>query len=229
MNRTALNRKPFLPGLQRMLGGAVLVFLVGGVAGAEGMHRQESGRPQQHAPAPVVRKAPPEHPQQQTGRFGGGQNQQHLAQWMQSHQNMPLDQQQRALQAEPGFSQLRPEVQQRMHDRLTQLNGMSPQQRQRAFDRTEAMERLSPDQRVQVRGALSSLGALPKDRRMAVARTFRALRDLPDAQRQAYLNSPQMRAQFSDQERATLNGLFTVAPYLPPPPPMPVAPMQAPR
>ncbi len=177
-------------------------------------------------PAPVERKAPAVNGTGQKQGFGGGPNHQHLAQWMESHQNLTLEQQQRALDQEPGFRQLPPETQQRLHDRLTQLNGMSPAQRQRAADRTEAMERLSPEQRGQVRGALSALGALPQPRRMAVARAFRALRDMPEAQRQAYLNSPQIRAQFSDQERATLNNLFIVAPYLPPPaaPVVPIVP-----
>jgi hypothetical protein len=210
---------------------AIAVLALGWALSASaerGLHFQNA-RPQHAAsaprptPAPVERKPPPANNGQKNG-FGGGPNHQHLAQWMESHQNLSLEQQQRALQQEPGFRQLPQETQQRLHDRLTQLNNMSPEQRQRVTDRTEAMERLSPDQRGQVRGALSALGALPQQRRMAVARVFRALRDMPDAQRQAYLNSPQMRTQFSDQERATLNNLFTVAPYLPPPA-GPVAPI----
>jgi hypothetical protein len=180
------------------------------------------GYPQQSRPAPVVREAPQNAPRNQGLTANGfaprsGQNQEHLQQWMQSHSNLTLDQQQRALDNEAGFRQLNPQMQQRMHERLAQLNGMTPQQRDRAFSRTEAMERLTPQQRVQVRSALTSLGALPKDRRMYVAREFRAMREMPPGERQAYLNSPAMRAQFSDQERQTLNGLFEVAPYLPAP------------
>ena len=148
---------------------------------------------------------------------------------MQSHSNLTLEQQQHALDNEPGFRQLSPDVQFRMHQRLAQLDGMTPEQRQRTFARTEAMERLAPEQRKQVRDALTSLGNLPKDRRMYVAREFRAMRDMPPAERQAFLNSPVMRAQFSDQERQTLNGLFAVAPYLPPPAqPGPAMPVPAP-
>ena len=140
----------------------------------------------------------------------------HLGEWMSSHSNLPLAQQQHALEQEPGFQQLRPEVQQHMRDQLTRLNAMSPDQRDRAIARTEAMERLAPEQRQQVRGALAQLGSLPEDRRRAVARAFRDLRDLPEAQRQAYMNSPQFRSQFSDTERGTLNGLIGVAPFYPP-------------
>jgi hypothetical protein len=135
---------------------------------------------------------------------------------MSSHSNMPLPEQQRALEHEPGFQQLRPEVQQHMRDQLTRLNSMSPQQRDRAIARTEAMERLAPEQRQQVRGALAQLGSLPDDRRRAVARAFRDLRDMPEGQRQSYMNSPQFRSQFNDNERGTLSGLIGVAPFYPP-------------
>jgi len=186
-------------------------------------------RPAPRAPAPIERQTPATNPRANGNNFNApgrlGTSHQHLAEWMDSHRNLTLDQQQHALEAEPGFRQLQPDVQQRMHERLTQLNAMPPAQRERTIARTEAMERLSPPQRIQVRSALGDLGALPEDRRRAVARTFRALRDLPDTQRQAYLNSPQYRGQFSDHERATLNNLFVVAPYLPPPvPPGPQAP-----
>ena len=168
-------------------------------------------------PAPIERKAPETARAPFTARGLHGQGQQHLSQWMDSHRSLPLDQQQRALAAEPGFRQLQPEEQARISNRLRQLNSMSPEQRQRVLDRTEAMERLSPPQRLQVRGALKDLGSLPPDRRKMVARTFRGLRDLPPAQQQAYLNGPQLRAQFSEQERGTLYNLLTVAPYLPSP------------
>ncbi len=173
--------------------------------------------------APIVRVAPDPAPKSaspsNTFIPHSGQNQEHLAQWMQSHSNLPLDQQQRALDAEPGFAQLPSNQQQRMHERLAQLNRMTPEQRQHAIQHTEAMEALPPERRQQVRSALIDLGALPEDRRRLVSRTFRALRPLPDSQRQAYLDSPAMRGQFTPQEHAILNNLFQVAPYLPPPPP----------
>ena len=81
-------------------------------------------------------------------------NQEHLAQWMDRHSNMPLPEQQRALENEPGFRDLPPQTQQRMRDRLTQLNGMTPEQRRRILERTEDMEHLTPPQRQQVRSAL---------------------------------------------------------------------------
>jgi hypothetical protein len=159
------------------------------------------------APSPAMPLVNPAHP---------NQSQQHLAGWMQAHRNMPLPEQQRALDNEPGFRSLPPQEQQRLHDRLTQLNNMPPQQREKVLERNEAMERLAPPQRQQVRNAMAQLGSLPEDRRHAVSRTFYQLRDIPPAQRQAYMNSPQFRNQFSDQERGALNGLFQITPIWPP-------------
>ena len=143
------------------------------------------------------------------------QNQEHLAQWMQRHSNLPLDAQQKALRSEPGFRDLPAQTQERMMQRLTQLNNMSPEQRRRVLERTEAMEHLTPPQRQQVRGAMQQLSSLPVDRRRLVARAFRDLREMPPAQQQAILASDRFRGQFSDQERGTLTSLLAVEPYLP--------------
>ncbi len=238
MTRTTKTR-PLLARAHPHVRHAVVVALAftvfhGAASASRGHHGFQ--QPGQH-PAPVVRAAPPSQPRPAGGAQGGranqfvahsGQNQEHLQQWMQTHSNMPLDQQQRALDNEPGFRQLSPDVQLRMHQRLAQLNGMTPEQRQRAYARTEAMERLAPEQRQQVRSALTNLGNLPKDRRIYVAREFRAMRYLPQPQRQVFLNSPAMRAQFSDEERQVLSGLFEVEPYLPPPTPAPPVPLPLP-
>lgn len=151
----------------------------------------------------------PKQPQQQP------QKQEHLSQWMERHSNLPLEQQQKALESEPGFRDLPSETQQRMRDSLTKLNNMSPEQRRRVLARNEAMEHLTPQQRQQVRGALSQLGGLPMDRRRLVARAFRDLREMPEPQRQAILSSDRFRNQFSDQERGTISNLLAVEPYLP--------------
>ena len=149
-------------------------------------------------------------PMTQNGR------QEHLAQWMDRHQNLSLDQQQRALANEPGFRQLPQQTQQRMQQRLSQLNAMPPTQRSHVLERAEQMENLNPDQRQQVRGAMSQLGMLPLDRRRVVAHAFRQLREIPPGQRQAYLNSGNLPQQLSPQERGTLNNLMAVEPLLPP-------------
>ncbi len=141
--------------------------------------------------------------------------QEHLGQWMERHNNLPLADQQRALESEPGFRDLPPQTQQAMRDRLTQLNNMSPEQRRRMIEHTEVMEKLTPQQRQQFRTATEQYRSLPEDRRRLVARAFRDLREMPLPQRQALINQDRFRSQFSDQERNTLTSLLAVEPYLP--------------
>lgn len=145
------------------------------------------------------------------------QRQEHLEQWMNRHSNLPLAQQQRALENEPGFRRLPPQIQQHLRDRLTQLNNMPPEQRRRIIEGNEAMEHMSPPERQQVLGAMRQLHALPQDRRHLVGRAFRDLRRMPPSQRQEMLNSEQFRGQFSPGERQTLSDLLVIAPYLPAP------------
>jgi hypothetical protein len=155
------------------------------------------------------------HPAQAGKQNGPKPNQEHLAQWMDHHSSLPLMEQQRALENEPGFRDLPSQTQQRMRDRLTQLNTMTPERRRRILERTEQMEHLTPPQRQQVRGALEQYRGLPEDRRRLIARAFRDLREMPQPQRQEILNSDRFRGQFSDQERNTISGLLAVEPYLP--------------
>lgn len=188
------NLRPSLTGL--LLSAATVM-----VAQPASMHRAgQAGRPAVNAP-----------------RQGQGQKpkQEHLGQWMERHSNMPLADQQRALENEPGFRDLPPQTQQAMRDRLTQLNNMSPEQRRRMIEHTEVMEKLTPQQRQQFRAATEQYRELPEDRRRLVARAFRDLREMPVPQRQAILNSDHFRSQFSDQERGTLSNLLAVEPYLP--------------
>jgi hypothetical protein len=165
-----------------------------------------AGQPVQPNPAPIQR---PNNPGQKP--MGG----EHLGGWIDHHSNLTPAQQQQALEKEPGFHDLPPQTQQRYRDRLVQLGNMTPEQRARTIQRTEAMERLTPDQRGQVRAAVQPLAGLPTDRRRAVSRTFRTLRDMPPAQRQAYMNSPDFRGQFTDQERGILSNLMAAEAYIP--------------
>jgi hypothetical protein len=150
-------------------------------------------------------------------RQGQGQKpkQEHLGQWMDRHSNLPLADQQKALESEPGFKDLPPQTQQAMRNRLTQLNNMTPEQRRRVIEHTEVMEHLTPQQRQEVRGALAQFQGLPEDRRRLVSRAFRDLREMPQPQRQAILSSDRFHGQFSDQERSTISNLLAVEPYLP--------------
>ena len=130
---------------------------------------------------------------------------------------MTLEEQQKALTQEPGFNQLPAETQQRMQERLLQLDTMNPVQRQRVLNRVETMERLTPQQRNQVRMATQQWGQLPEDRRRMVGKAFHDLREMPVEQRQAILNSERFKGQFDDHERNVLHSLLNVEPYLPAP------------
>ena len=137
---------------------------------------------------------------------------------MSQHSNLSLQQQEQALDQEPGFHDLPSETQQRYRNRLAQLDAMNPQRRQRLLERNEAMERLSPDQRSQVRGALGQLGTLPMDQRRQVAQTLHNLMRLAPEQRMAALNSGNLGnygPPLNPMQRTVLGNLLTVAPILP--------------
>ncbi len=182
---------------------------------------QQDGAPIERRPQPPSQpgSAGPNHQYSQPGgpRVGGflRPHGEHLAEWMNQHQGMTLEQQERALEQEPGFNELPTPTQQRMRGRLAQLNEMSPAQRQRIIQHTEAMERLSPVQRAEVRQAMQVWGALPLDQRKAVGRSFRQLRQLPPQQRMNALFGPQY-AWMNLAQRSALTQLIHVAPLLPP-------------
>lgn len=155
------------------------------------------------------------HPGQQPGghpRFENNQ-QPHLGTWLQRHQNLSPEQQEQAMQSEPGFSRLPPETQQRLLTRLRQLNKMPPEQRQRTVDHIEAMEHLTPQMRQQVKASFQDFRSLPQDRQRMVRKAFRDLREYPPEQRTAMMNSPKFQAQFSPQERSILGNILAVEPY----------------
>lgn len=173
---------------------------------------------QQQSPAPIERRpqggAAGQHLVGPNGRRGG----EHLAEWMNQHQGMTLEQQQEALDREPGFLELPAQTKQRMHERLAQLNAMSPLQRQRMLEHTEVMERLTPEQRSEVRGAMQELGALPIDQKRQVMRSFREIRMLPPNQRMTAMISGRY-SWLNPQQRTTLTHLIQIEPMLPQPDP----------
>lgn len=157
-------------------------------------------------------------PAQQAPRPRYENNQQpHLGAWLARHGNLTPQQQERALQSEPGFNRLPPETQQKLMNRLQQINRMPPNQRQRTMDRIEALEHLSPQMRQQVRASVQEFHALPEDRQRLVKKAFRDLRAYPPEQRQALMNSGQFQAQFTPQERSILGNILVVEPYQPVP------------
>lgn len=139
----------------------------------------------------------------------------HLGSWLQNHQGESFAGQENALRREPGFNRLPQPQQQRLIDRLHQLNSMTPQQRQRWIDRNENMERLSPERRQAVRNSTQEYSSLDPARKDLVRGAYRVLRDMPPAQREHVLNSPAYRSMYSDHERQMLGNLLSVEPYEP--------------
>jgi hypothetical protein len=166
------------------------------------------------AAAPLSCFARPAQQQATRSRFENVQ-QGHLGPWLQRHSNLPPEEQERALQSEPGFNRLPPETQQKLLDRLRQINRMPPNQRQRTVERIEAMEHLSPEMRQQVRASVQQFHTLPEDRQRLMKKAFRDLREYPPEQRQALMNSGQFQAPFTPQERGILGNILSVEPYEP--------------
>ena len=158
---------------------------------------------------PEVRAYTPPHTYNQSTHPG----QQHLPEWLNSHENLTPKQQEDALRSEPGFRDLPADQQQRLVNRLHALDEKTPEQRQRILQRNENFERLSPERRQEVRGASQALGQMPPDRQQAVRRAFRELRGIPPQQRQQMLNSGTYVSQFSPQERTVLGNLLSIEPY----------------
>ncbi len=173
-----------------------------------------SGSPQQAPRAlPPSGIAPQRNPYATAPAIPG--RQQHLGSWLASHQGQSFATQEQSLRQEPGFSRLPQPQQQRLIDRLHQLDTMPPDQRQRTLGRIENMERLTPDRRDQVRASAQELGAMPDARKRELRSAFRSLRELPPGERQQQLQSPEFRSQYSDHERQMLSNLLSVEPYNP--------------
>lgn len=141
--------------------------------------------------------------------------QEHLPQWMQQHQNLPLTQQENQLRSMPGFNRLSPDQQQRAMNGLRSLDARPPAERQRMMARQEMFERLSPNQRQDVRSSAQEMRSLPQDRQHQMTAAFNDLRRLPPNQRDSVLNSARFAHQFTPEERHVLGNLLSVEPYQP--------------
>jgi uncharacterized protein DUF3106 len=156
---------------------------------------------QQHHPAPNNPTRPPApHPPARPLQQG------HAGDWLRQHKNMPLNEQQRALQNDPQFRHLTPEQQQQLQQRLQHFSGLPPQQQQRMLNRMETWEHLTPEQKDQARQVFGQLRQLPPDRRRMVTSAVRDLRTMPPAQRDQIIDSDRFKGMFSPQERETIRG-----------------------
>jgi Protein of unknown function (DUF3106) len=144
------------------------------------------------------------HPGQKGGRKMGD--------WLQAHKDLPLDQQLKLLENEPGFKKLAADRQAALRERLKKFNSLPPEKRDQALQRMEFLATLTALQRQQLRDANQQLKGLPPDRQVAVHTALRHLRQMPQADRQQVIQSDRFRSTFSDQEQKLISQLADMSP-----------------
>jgi Protein of unknown function (DUF3106) len=145
----------------------------------------------------------------------------HFGDWLRNHEKQSPADRLKALEQDPGFQNLPPDVKDRMRNRLQDFNNRPSEQQQQILQRMETFEHLSPDQQQKVRGMFRDFRNLPPERRRALNQGLRFLQDMPADQRQKAVDSDVFRSRFSDQERDLLRGMSAVGinPGAPPPNP----------
>lgn len=132
--------------------------------------------------------------------------------WIKNHQGMTPEQQQKALENDPGFKRLPAARQEALRERLRKFNSLPPQQRERAMRRWEFLESLRPEQREQLRQSNKELNALPEGRRLMVHKALRSLRQMTPQGRDEVFKSDRFRSTFSGQEQDILKRLSAFSP-----------------
>jgi hypothetical protein len=135
-----------------------------------------------------------------------------MGDWLQAHKDLPLDQQIKLLENEPGFKKLPADRQAALRERLKKFNSLSPEKRDQALQRMEFLAKLTPQQRQQLRSANEQLKSLPPERQVAVHTALRHLRQMPPAERQQVIQSDRFRSTFSDQEQKLISQLAEMSP-----------------
>jgi Protein of unknown function (DUF3106) len=181
---------------------------------------------QHEVPRPPMQGQPPSHPRSQAA-FTHGQahevprppqasnslrevprppqaGQRHGGDWLRTHRDQPLADQQKALQSDPQFRRLPPQQQQRLEQRLQHFNSLPPQEQQRRLNRIETWEHLTPQQKTQARQLASQWQQLPPQRRQMMKTAIGDLRAMPPEQRERVLDSDRFKGMFSEQERGML-------------------------
>jgi Protein of unknown function (DUF3106) len=212
---------------RKVLASAVLAlsFGLGGAAALTSVEHRWTA-----ATSPVAFQAtstPQKSPPQKKNQPGPAQR---IGDWLQSHQNLPMDQQEKALENDPNFKKLAPDRQNALRERLRKFNSLPPDQRDQAFKRMDFWAGLSKQQQQQLRDANQKLQALPEDRRVAVHRALRHLRQMNPQQRDQIMQSDRFKSTFSDQEQGILKELASINPPEGDATPRPSAPAsQSPR
>ena len=134
----------------------------------------------------------------------------HAGDWLRSNMNLTPQQQREKLQSDPGFQKLPAEQQRRLTEQLDRFNSMNANQKQRWLDRMEWMEHLPEQQHQQVQQMQRQMQQLDPSRRQAIRRALVRMRDLSPEERHEMIDSPQIRSNFSEQERQIMHGVADV-------------------
>jgi hypothetical protein len=189
----------------------------------------------QQKPAPKTdKKNPPQQnfmqPQRKPGFVppalggpGGGKGRHRIGSWLRENQNVPPEQQERALEQDPKFQALPPDVQKRMRERLREFNALPPEEQKRRLERMEHFREMSPEQRQRWWDFQREVRSLPEERQKPVRQAFRTLMDMSPEQRQQAIGSERFKQDFSDSERDLIARMVAEAERhresTPPPPP----------
>jgi hypothetical protein len=134
----------------------------------------------------------------------------HMGDWLRRYDNLPADQQIKALEADPVFRGLPQEKQDQLRNRLARFNSLNPEQKERILQRMETLEHLPPDQQQKAHDLFRSYRELAPDRRHALTQGFEQLQGLSPQERQKMLESDTFRNNYSEQERDLLRGMSTL-------------------
>lgn len=162
------------------------------------------------APLVLVQATPQKNPN--NANRSAQRNGYKMGAWLQAHKDLPLDQQLKLLESEPGFKKLPADRQAALRERLKKFNSLTPGQRDQAVKRMEFLAKLTPQQRQQLRDANQQLKVLPPERQVAVHTALRHLRQMPPAERQQVIQSDRFRSTFSDQEQKLISQLAELNP-----------------
>jgi len=165
-----------------------------------------------HRPGPVLLVLATPQKSPNGGNHSAQKNGRKMGDWLQAHKNLPLDQQLKLLENEPGFKKLPADRQEALRERLKNFNSLTPEKRTQALQRMEFLSKLSPQQRQQLRDANQQLKGLPPERQVAVHTALRHLRQMPPAERQQVIQSDRFRSTFSDQEQKLISELAEMSP-----------------
>ncbi|MGI9104478.1 MAG: DUF3106 domain-containing protein [Terriglobales bacterium] len=195
-----------------------VVLMAASLAVAQGRPRrgpdktqEKQDQPQAKQFAPVTPQESPQQPPPGARRgfvlHGPGP---HMGDWLRKNQDLPVDQQMKALEQDPDFQRLPADRQEQMRHRLQRFNSLPLDRRDAVLQRMETFEHLPPDQQQKVRGMFRQFRDLSPDRRRALNGAFRNLEIMSPEQRQKALASPDYRNNFTGQEIDLLRGMSSI-------------------